>query len=424
MINNKNKFGSQVFYAIFFSYSFLYIGRKNFSICIPQMVDFGIIDKIQAGTIGTCFLLSYAIGQFINGQVADKTNPKNMIYTGLIGASICNLAFSISNNVYLFMAIWCINGFFCSMLWAPFVKILALWVPKELQNKYSLVLQFSTPLGIFSTYFVSAILIKFFNWRMIFLFSSLIVLFCFFLSFYVFTKRKDYIIAIEKENLGGEKADTEEPTKKANKSTILMLLNLGMISAIVGIFINGVFKDGLDLWIPTLLIEGFDITLSQTSFLTTILPFLSLLGIVLTKQLHVKITKNEMVTNTILFIISGLLFIPIYFILGVYKGLFVAFIAVIILSLVMGASFGINAILLTYLPLRFVKKGKTASVTGILNAISYLAASLSGVILGIVSSNFGWSSTIIFFIVLNIIGTVFSIFGIKVINRYKEKYFI
>lgn len=259
---------------------------------------------------------------------------------------------------------------------------------------------------------------------MIFLFSSLIVLFCFFLSFYVFTKRKDYIIAIEKENLGGEKADTEEPTKKANKSTILMLLNLGMISAIVGIFINGVFKDGLDLWIPTLLIEGFDITLSQTSFLTTILPFLSLLGIVLTKQLHVKITKNEMVTNTILFIISGLLFIPIYFILGVYKGLFVAFIAVIILSLVMGASFGINAILLTYLPLRFVKKGKTASVTGILNAISYLAASLSGVILGIVSSNFGWSSTIIFFIVLNIIGTVFSIFGIKVINRYKEKYFI
>lgn len=55
MINNKNNFGSQVFYAIFFSYSFLYIGRKNFSICIPQMVDFGIIDKIQAGTIGTCF---------------------------------------------------------------------------------------------------------------------------------------------------------------------------------------------------------------------------------------------------------------------------------------------------------------------------------------------------------------------------------
>ena len=79
-----------------------YIGRKNFQACMPAMIEEGFSESFL-GMAVTGYLLSYAIGQFVNGLLGDKISPKYMIFIGLTGASVANLCMGLNNYAPLFV---------------------------------------------------------------------------------------------------------------------------------------------------------------------------------------------------------------------------------------------------------------------------------------------------------------------------------
>jgi len=72
-----------VFFGLVFGYSFYYVCRLTLSIARKPMVDEGILNPEQLGTIGFAFFLAYAFGKLINGFLADRSNIGRLMSTGL-----------------------------------------------------------------------------------------------------------------------------------------------------------------------------------------------------------------------------------------------------------------------------------------------------------------------------------------------------
>lgn len=85
-----------VFLLCVLAYTAIYIGRKNFSVCLSAILDENFIDKIAGGSAGTAFLIIYAVGQAVSGIISDRLSPKHMITIGLCGAGCANLLMAVN----------------------------------------------------------------------------------------------------------------------------------------------------------------------------------------------------------------------------------------------------------------------------------------------------------------------------------------
>lgn len=409
----------------FTAYSAIYIGRKNFSVCMPGMIEDGIIDKLSGGTIGTAFLAVYACGQLVNGIIGDKINPKHMISAGLAGSAVCNLLMGINTCSALFPVIWGCNGFFCSMLWAPVIRCLSEYIDESQRSSDGAKISVSLPVGSIASYLVCALFLQIGTWRSVFIACGVILALTSAVFFFGLSSLKPYISVKEAEKsergVFTDSSDNNEPKgKKIN--TVVLLFSCGLSFAIGGILFNGILKDGLDLWIPSYISEFFGVKESLTAVLTAILPIVNLLGVFAAKYINTRFTHNEIGTCAAMFLISAVSFLPLLAIThSAGHSLGLAVIAALLLSVTTSAMLGANTMLLTFIPFHFAALGHSSSVTGFLNACSYAAASLSGVIFGAVSSSYGWYVTVGAFTLTALAGLIICLIGIKPWRNGAEK---
>ena len=79
--------GTMIGYAIF------YFVRKNFSFAIPGLTAEYGISKTTFGVIMTLVGLIYGVSKFVNGVLADRTNGRWHMVTGLSVCSVINFIF-------------------------------------------------------------------------------------------------------------------------------------------------------------------------------------------------------------------------------------------------------------------------------------------------------------------------------------------
>ena len=59
-------------------YSFYYLGRLNWGICMPWIIKDLKISKMEAGIVATGLLWSYAVGSLLAGRLGDKFGARLM----------------------------------------------------------------------------------------------------------------------------------------------------------------------------------------------------------------------------------------------------------------------------------------------------------------------------------------------------------
>ncbi|MGN1408772.1 MAG: MFS transporter, partial [Eubacteriales bacterium] len=109
------------------AYTTIYIGRKNLSVCLPSMTADGVLSQSLGGIVGTCFLICYAAGQFINGWLGDRIHPSKMVSGGLLFAGLMNIFMGLNSVGVMFCVYWALCGFSCSMLWSPIIRAVSFW---------------------------------------------------------------------------------------------------------------------------------------------------------------------------------------------------------------------------------------------------------------------------------------------------------
>ncbi|MEU9339117.1 MFS transporter [Streptomyces sp. NPDC048290] len=113
--------------AAMFCYFFFYTGRQTFGFAIPGIeADLGL-SKAGLGAISGILLWSYAAGQMINGNLADKWGGRRMMTAGAVLSTLLNWCTSFSTGARSLAFFWGANGFAQSLGWPSGGRVISTW---------------------------------------------------------------------------------------------------------------------------------------------------------------------------------------------------------------------------------------------------------------------------------------------------------
>ncbi len=191
-VGEVRRWQSRVFWSIWITYFAFYLCRYNMPVAKTRMCGEFSWDPEEFGIVLSALLAMYAVGQFVNGQLADRFGTRLIASLGVLGSVVMNLAVFAtllvvepdgvdSSRVLVWIALfWGGNGFFQAMGWSPMVRAMTHWYPAERRGKtmgwlgtcYQLGAAFAQLLAIFLTgYFVQRLGG---DWRMVFLVPALL----------------------------------------------------------------------------------------------------------------------------------------------------------------------------------------------------------------------------------------------------------
>lgn len=146
-------------------YGIYYVCRLSMNVVRKPMVDDGVFSETQLGIIGSCLFFVYAIGKLTNGFLADRSNVRRFMATGLLGTAIINLLLGFTSSFYIFLLLWGLNGWLQSMGATSGVVSLTRWFEPKKRGTYYGFWSASHNLGEALTFITIALLVSWAGWR-------------------------------------------------------------------------------------------------------------------------------------------------------------------------------------------------------------------------------------------------------------------
>ena len=160
-----NKYRWSVFISATIGYSLFYVCRLSLSVIKKPIVDAGFLSESQLGMVGSALFFTYAVGKLTNGFLADRSNIKRFMATGLFLTALVNLALGSTTLFIVFAILWGFNGWFQSMGAAPSVVSLSRWFSNRERGTYYGIWSASHSIGKAITFVGIAFLVSLFGWR-------------------------------------------------------------------------------------------------------------------------------------------------------------------------------------------------------------------------------------------------------------------
>ena len=154
-----------MFLSCTLGYALFYTCRLSLSVAKEPLLAEGIFTAAQLGTIGAALKFVYAFGKLTNGVIADHTNVRKFLSTGLLLSALLNLALGFVSGFQLFVVLWALNGWFQSMGAAPSGVALTHWfAAHERGTRYGIWCT-SHSIGEGFSFFVTAVAVSALGWR-------------------------------------------------------------------------------------------------------------------------------------------------------------------------------------------------------------------------------------------------------------------
>lgn len=278
--------------AVMFCYLFFYTGRQNFGWAIMGIGDEFNVSKQDIGWIGAGMLWAYGMGQFINGNLADKFGARRMMVLGGLLSFIMNWATSFSSSYVMVLIFWTLNGFCQSLGWAPGSRLVSNWWGSHERGKAFGFYVFAAGCSSILIYLLSIVMLDVyeFDWRWLFRLPVLLLLLgC--TVFYITVRDKPEdrgFPALEEE--GNEKVDKEE--EGFLQRYLVVLKNKKFVLACLSIGFQNMARYGLLVWVP-LYYLGTKINDSSNTWIALALPVGMALGTVFFGQLSDRYFKSN-----------------------------------------------------------------------------------------------------------------------------------
>lgn len=364
-----------------------YIGRLNYA---ASMVAIGTSEGYtpsQLGLVITALFISYGLGQLLSGILGDKLCPIKLITYGLIVCGICNLLMGIATQLPQLIFIWFINGLALAFIWPPMAKLFSRHMPVAYLKKSCFHIQTSVALGTFFTYLICSVIVYFFDWRWVFYLTGPLLIATGCMAHILYTQIATAALSID------PLTDATETTKKVQPKALIpfrwtLFIESGFLIILGAILIMGFLKDGIMTWIPQYLIDTFQLNAFFSICLSSILPLINLAGIYISQIIYNRTQEDDLKTASILYRISTLSFIGL-----ILYGDSNVVLALILFATVTSCMLGINTIFVNVIPTYFETYGKTSTVAGITNSLTYLGSALCGYGLGALVEGYGWHIT-------------------------------
>lgn len=389
-----------------------YFSRKTFAVVMVNMLDTGAVERDIAGMIGTALFIFYGVGQLISGYMGDRLSPKYLMFSGLMVSAVCNLLLPILPNQYLMIPVWAVNGFAQALLWPPIVRILSDNLSHEKYVTANLIVTCGAHISTIVLYVYAPICISFMSWRAVFFTSTV---FCV-VAGIVFLVAMCIVLGKREK----EKKEIVKSKELCSTSVWRVFKDAGVFPIFVCIIVMGFMRDGIEGWLPTLYSEAFQRDSSESILVSVALPIFSIISLFLVRIIHKgRVFNNEARGCGILFALSIVLCIPFAILINVEE-VWARVICLFLAAVVCACMHSSNFLLISCLPGRFAKTGRASTVGGFCNACTYIGASLSMYGIALVSDYCGWRVTVLSWIGILLIGTVFAAIAFKKYTRFLQ----
>lgn len=375
------------------TYMISYITRINYGAIISEMVSATGFTKAQLSMALTGSFITYGVGQIISGICGDKMSPKKLISVGLIVTVLMNLLIPICKNPYQMLGVWCINGFAQSFMWPPLVRLMSVLLSNEGYKKATAKVSWGSSIGTIAVYLISPLLISLFGWKSVFIFSAIsgaimIVIW--------------NICACEPAPASAENADA---CQSAGKSP---WLSMTMIGVMVAVMLQGMLRDGVTTWMPSYISETYNMSNAVSILTGVILPVFAIICVQVAAQLYIKKLTNPLTCAGVFFATGAVSAFALFLLTGANAAFSVLFSA-----LLTGSMHGVNLILVCMIPPFFKSQGNVSTVSGIINACTYIGSAVSTYGIAVLSGNIGWSKTLLVWLLIAVFGTFICIACVK-----------
>lgn len=419
------------FLAATIGYSLYYVCRTSLNVVKKPILESGVLDASQLGIIGSVLLFSYAIGKFVNGFLADHSNIKRFMATGLIISTAANfivgfLGFAetsvtaISTFMFFigFAVMWGINGWSQAMGAAPAIISLSRWFPLKERGTYYGFFSASHNLGEFLSFIFVGAIVGLFGWQWGFIGSSVagitgVLVIIFFLHDTSQSKGLPSVEVLANETTDisqqkQQKQTTGEIQKSVLKNPLVWILALSSAFMYISRYaING--------WGVLFLQEAKGYTLATATQVVSINALLGILGTVFSGWMSDKLFKGNRNIPAFLFGILNTVSLCLFLYCGdnVYLN---------ILSMVLfGTAIGVQICFLGGLmAVDIVPRNASGAALGIVGIASYIGAGIQDIASGwMIESNkkvvngvesYDFSTAGVFWIIASIISFVLILF--------------
>lgn len=390
-----------------FAYFVAYIGRLNFAAGMVELIRTGVLDKPSAGLIGTMSFFAYGFGQIVSGIAADRFPSKWMVFCGLLLSSFMNVCMGFSKQWWIMAAVWGFNGFVQSLIWPALLRVIAERIESEKQDWFCVKVNTSTVMGTMVAYLITSAIVASLPQGFIFWVPAGLLA----LAAFIWLAGISSASCHTPTAIPAVKKQTAQPWRNA----MHVFVCTGLITVSFAQVCHGILKEGLIAWIPTYLLEMFQIKSTAAILTTVIIPLINFIGMLLAPHILEKCGQNAHKASAIYFIISFFAICLLPNIGTMHPGITLA-----LFGLATACMCGLNTILIGVYPLRYQKYECVATVAGILNAFVYIGSAISNYGIGAISEAIGWTWVIVFWAGTAILGAVLGIWSYK--KKRFEKY--
>ena len=398
----------RLFLLCFLSYTFCYIGRHNFSACLPAMIADGTLTKPFGGYITTAYMIVYGSGQLVSGILGTKIRPQTMIGCGLLGAGVMNVVMGLCRDPVPMLLVWSLNGLFQSMLWAPIIRVFTDQLPEERRYRAGVDIAVTCPAGTVLAYLIPALFLKIADWRVVFFVSGGCVLLACGIWVVGNFSLKEYLALMDercRQARAALAADAGSDKSPAGQTTLFsVILPSGLLLVMLCLICNGSLRDAVSSWAPTFFSEQFGMAPEKSAVLSVVIPVVSVSGAYVATWLDRRFLHNELFTSGAMFLTAAVCILGIRLFSERSPLLCAVCLAVSISSM-----WGANTMFLTMLPYHFAGLGLSASVTGLLNCCIYFASAASTSLYGLASERAGWTALTLIWLAVSLAGIVFCV---------------
>ena len=385
--------GKRLAWLFAYVYFASYVTRINFSAVIQEVVTSTGFEKSALSIILVCMSVSYGLGQIINGWIGDRIKPQNLIFTGLITATAINIIFPFfSSSIPMMCVLWTINGFAQAMMWPPIVKIMVSTMDEATYGSASVIVSLGSSMGTIAVYLLAPAIISVLSWEFVLYASAAIALFSVIL--WGFLKDRTY-----NEN-AIKRSETEAVAAEKPKLSFPREAVFPIVFIALAIIFQGMLRDGVTNWMPSLLSETFHMGNSASILCTVSLAVFSMVSFILAGAFYKKLFKNEVACAMAIFAIAMIsaFCLAVLFNTG-------AAVAIIFMTLITGSTHGVNLMLIGHVPKRFRKYGNISTISGAINSCTYVGSAIATYGIAKLSELYGWQITVLIWGIIALLGT-------------------
>lgn len=388
------------------AYFVSYLARLNYAACLVEIQRALDISKSQAGLPVTGSFLAYGAGQLVCGYLGDKIPPRKVIFWGLLGTAICNFLVTVFPRIDAIMVIWCANGFFQSMLWPPLVRIMAESLDEAWYRRCSVLVSLSSSLGTVAVYIFVPVCFGNWGWQAAFLIPA------------AAGGAAAFYWRYHTKTLGICPPDMVKGSQGAGERKVFgvreALREAPLLPVVAAIVLMGALRDGITTWMPAYMMDNFGTDTGTSVLMTAVIPFFSIFSTLLASLLYYRL-HDELHTAAWLFGGSLLACICLLLAHGSY-----ALGCIVLMMLATGCMYGINLMLISHLPKYFAGFGMAATVSGLLNAFTYVGSSVSAYSFGSIAEKSGWYGVIGIWLAFSATGAAVLFSGMKKWKRFSS----